>query len=768
MTTAWTRTSRVLERAEKDGRDFLLEPEVYEILKDAGIATPRHLFVPVGQKASRKDLAALGTAEVVVKIVSPLVIHKSDVGGVAFAKANPAAVTRACAAMHRTVVARSRAAERKAVRESVRGFLLVEKVAFDDAGFGSEILLGLRNSQDFGPVLTMGSGGLDVEYMNARLKEGRAVAIASAHLLDDAKAGGLIEPLAFFGKLAATFRGRKPLVSPKTLVDTFLRFRDLAAAFSAFSAATPFVLEEAEVNPFVVRRGRLVPLDGVCRFSRAKAAASARPVEAVGRLLRPASIGIIGVSEKMNIGHVILNNILKGGFDPGNVTVVKPGLESIEGCRCVPTVEAMPGTVDLFVLTLGADQCYDVIKDLVDHGKARSVILIAGGMGEKEGGASIEGRIRDLLREGRTSGRTTPVVNGGNCLGIVSKPGLYDTLFIPDHKLPRPKRAGSASAMISQSGAFMICRMSKLPSIEPVYSVSLGNQIDLTASDYLNYLKDDPEVRTFSVYMEGFKPGDGLAFARAIREITASGRAVLVYKAGRSPEGRSATSSHTASVAGDYGVFKALCEQAGAIVANDLFEFESFMKGLAWLEGRVVRGRRVGLVSNAGFECVMMADNLKDGTGLDLAAFAPETRERILASLRPLGIDRLLDVHNPLDVTPVADDAAFGESTRAFVEDPGVDCAVISNVPLTKALQTLPAGEGHGEDLTRPGGFAARTIELFRTTSKPIVVNIDAGALYDPLADHLEKARIPVFRRADEALRFLRMYVGRMSSKAGR
>ena len=279
-------------------------------------------------------------------------------------------------------------------------------------------------------------------------------------------------------------------------------------------------------------------------------------------------------------------------------------------------------------------------------------------------------------------------------------------------------------------------------------------------------MKDDPEVRTFSVYMEGFKPGDGLAFARAIREITASGRTVLVYKAGRSPEGRSATSSHTASVAGDYGVFKALCEQAGAIVANDLFEFESFMKGLAWLEGRVVRGRRVGLVSNAGFECVMMADNLKDGAGLDLAVFAPETRERILASLRPLGIDRLLDVHNPLDVTPVADDAAFGESTRAFIEDPGVDCAVISNVPLTKALQTLPAGEGHGEDLTRPGGFASRTIELFRSTSKPIVVNIDSGALYDPLADHLEKARIPVFRRADEALRFLRTYVDRMSRKA--
>ncbi|MCK7482323.1 MAG: hypothetical protein M0C28_38200 [Candidatus Moduliflexus flocculans] len=164
-------------------------------------------------------------------------------------------------------------------------------------------------------------------------------------------------------------------------------------------------------------------------------------------------------------------------------------------------------------------------------------------------------------------------------------------------------------------------------------------------------------------------------------------------------------------------------------MAESLFEFESFMKGLAWLEGRTVRGRRVGLVSNAGFECVMMADNLKDGTGLDLAAFAPATTERILESLRPLGIDKLLDVHNPLDVTPVADDAAFVESARAFIEDPGVDCAVISNVPLTKALQTLPAGEGHAEDLAAPGELrVADDRDLPGDVDKPVVVNIDAGS----------------------------------------
>jgi len=764
MKTNWRRSVRVLERAESEGRNFLLEPEVYEVLKDAGIVAPRHVVVPVGQAVSRAELKELRAGSVVIKIVSPLIVHKSDVGGVAFAKADAAAVNRACAAMLRTVLARFPGQEKKTVRESIRGFLVAEKVAFDDVGFGSEILLGLRNSRDFGPVLTMGGGGLDVEYMNERLKEGRAVAIASVPLLTDDKALGLLEPLAFYGKLAAEFRGRKPLVAPKALLETFLRFRDLAAAFSPSSAVSPYVLEEAEVNPFVVRRGRLVPLDGVCRFSRDKETApAARPAEAIGRLLKPGSIGIIGVSEKMNIGHIILNNILKNGFAPEKVVVVKPGLDAIEGCRCFPSVEAMPGTVDLFVLTLGADQCYDVMRDLAVNEKARSVILIAGGMGEKEGGASIEDRIRELLREGRQAGKTTPVVNGGNCLGVASKPGRYDTTFIPEHKLPRPRCRRADMAVISQSGAFMMCRMSKLPGVEPLYAVSLGNQVDLTVSDYMAYLRDDLEVKLVAVYMEGFKPGDGLAFARAVGEITASGRAVLVYKAGRSPEGRAATSSHTASVAGDYGVFRAVLEQAGAIVAGDLFEFESFMKGITFLAGRKVRGCRVGLISNAGFECVVMADNLKNGARLDLAAFTPETQKRIVATLQPLGIDRLQDVHNPLDVTPVADDAVFVECARAVLEDPGVDCAVVSNVPMTPAQQTLPQGEGHREDLTRPGSFASRTIELFRSTEKPFVVNIDAGELYTPLAEYLERAGIPVFRRADEAVRFLRAYVAAVS-----
>jgi acyl-CoA synthetase (NDP forming) len=313
----------------------------------------------------------------------------------------------------------------------------------------------------------------------------------------------------------------------------------------------------------------------------------------------------------------------------------------------------------------------------------------------------------------------------------------------------------------------MISRMSKMPHIEPRYAVSLGNQIDLTASDYLNYLKDEPAVRTFAVYMEGFRPGDGYAFARAVEEITARGRTVVVYKSGRSPEGRGAASSHTASVAGDYTICRSILKQAGAIVCEDIEEYEGFVRGVHGLEGRKVRGNRVGLISNAGFECVIMADSLKDDEAeLILAEFAPATRSRIVEALKPLGIDKLQDVHNPLDVTPVGDDAVFCACAEAVLEDPNVDCAVISPVPMTPAMQTLAPSSAYKESILSPESFAQRIVATFRKTDKPFVVNVDAGKVYDPLCELLDEAGIPVFRRSDEALRFLRKYVAARLSRS--
>ena len=201
----------IFKRAEKDNRNFLLEDEVYALLRASGIDVPRFFFVKKGERATREKLSALRSDEVVLKIVSPQIVHKSDVGGVVFVGKTAAEVNRAIARMLAEVPAKFAGPE--AAGLDIRGVLVIEKVAFDDLGFGSELLLGIRNSREFGPVVTMGLGGLDVEYVNERLKEKTAVAIGSAHLLCRDQIEGLLEPLAFYDKLVEGFRGRPAPIS---------------------------------------------------------------------------------------------------------------------------------------------------------------------------------------------------------------------------------------------------------------------------------------------------------------------------------------------------------------------------------------------------------------------------------------------------------------------------------------------------------------------------------------------------------------------------
>jgi acyl-CoA synthetase (NDP forming) len=212
-------------------------------------------------------------------------------------------------------------------------------------------------------------------------------------------------------------------------------------------------------------------------------------------------------------------------------------------------------------------------------------------------------------------------------------------------------------------------------------------------------------------------------------------------------------------VAGDYRVCRAVLEHAGAFVAETLAEFENAIRALPALAAKSAVGRRVGLLSNAGFECVILADGLKNGFELELAALSDSARAQIGGILEPLGIDKLQDIRNPLDLTPVADDSAFAGCVEVLLEDPGVDCAVVSPVPMTAALQTLAPAEAHHEDVFNPQSVGRRLVEVFRRTGKPVVFNIDAGALYDPLVNMLEKEGLPVFRRSDEALRFLAKFI---------
>jgi Acyl-CoA synthetase (NDP forming) len=768
------RIADLAQAVRADGRTSFTELEGYELLEAMGLETPRRLLVRGSEEAEgilrRASSGFFPGDRAVVKVVSPDILHKTEAGGVAIV---PNALG--------DIVSAIRVMEDRFSRPSVAGLPAVPRVQGYtvneflryDRSLGHEIIVGYRFARDFGPLVSFGPGGIYAEYLAASFREGAASLFLSPASADRASVEKLLKNNIVRNLLAGRLRGTEPEIDEGALVDIVMAFVEAADLLAAAG------ISEFEVNPFVVVSGpergaaRLVALDALAKLDDigrgeleldeagrfVNSGQAARPVAKIDNLLRPASAAIAGVSEKsVNNGRIILRNLIASGFDRGRLYVVKPGSgNAIEGCPCYPDFASLPERVDLAVLAIPAAAAAEAIAGIAETGMAESIIVTSGGLEEKAGTELLVSRMRTALSDSRKTDGGGPVVNGGNCLGVRSLPGRYNTLFIPEYKLPMPSGAAQPIAFISQSGAFAVSRVSKHPNVNPKYLVTCGNQLDLTVGDYLDRLADDGEIRLFALYVEGFKSLDGAKALAATKRIVDSGRDLIIYRAGRSAEGAKASASHTASIAGDFAVTKALFSQAGAVIAESLEDFDDYLTAFALLQGKKAMGTRLGAVSNAGFECVAMADNLGR---LELARFSQGSLSRLGDVIAKAGIGEIVDLHNPLDLTPSSPDSAYDESFRVMLEDEGVDCGIVGIVPLTAAMNTLAAGpSSNGEDILREGSLALRYGELMASSKKPWVAVVDSGALYDALSSELERRGVPVFRTADRALWTLNAWV---------
>jgi len=356
-------------------------------------------------------------------------------------------------------------------------------------------------------------------------------------------------------------------------------------------------------------------------------------------------------------------------------------------------------------------------------------------------------------------------------MGVISLPGSYDTWFIPEEKLPKNgsgPRTFCRAALISQSGAFMLHRSHQCPQLAPAYMISMGNQTDLTLGDMMTYFKDSDQVDVIAVYAEGFNDLDGLAFCRAVRAAVLAGKEVVFYKAGRTPEGKAATSSHTASLAGDYMVCESCVSQAGAIVARTFSEFQELMLLAETLNAKTIHGNRLAAVSGAGFEAVGMADSIQsDDFTMEFARFGNDTVAGVRAVLAAKGLDRLVTISNPIDINPAADDQVHGDIAAILCRDPGVDAVIISVDPMSPAMQTLDTDPDGRFSMHNEGAVLHRLLHLNNTCETPIVAVVDGGRLYDPLRDALIAGGLPVFKVCDGAVAALSLYIqGRLRANA--
>lgn len=744
-----TAFERILLEAYEEGRMQLFEHEVYRLIELVGaISPPRHVFVAKDALITQEALDQFHGDKVVLKLVSPTVVHKSDVKAVAFVPKTLDAVRREMTAM----------IERHIRTADVAGVLAVEFVE-GARGLGGELFVGIRATREFGPVIAAGLGGVETEFLAQRMRQGQAVAKAVATETSAEEFFAMFQATAAHDLLAGNVRGHERSVSDGELIRCFRAFISIARRFCIDRGEEGPDIAELEVNPFAFRHQRLVPLDGLARLKPATKARLSRPASKVEKLLEPKTMAIVGVSATSeNFGRIILKNVLRAGYDPEALTVIHERESAIEGVTCAPSIEQVSRPIDLLVIAAPNHTVPAIVEQANASGKVASGIIISAGFAESEAAGDLAQQVEDAIRVGRESGNGA-VFLGPNCMGVQSKPGRYDTFFIPEAKLgPVPPGPDSPVALISQSGAFVISRVNHLPHLKPRFSVTLGNQADVTVSDMVDVLRGRSDIDVIGVYLEGFADLDGAAFVRAIKDARDAGKQIVFYKGGKTDSGRQAAAGHTASVAGDYDICLAAVEAAGAIVAEDFQEFEALLELAALLREKKPGQGRIFAMTNAGMEAVALADAVTKASGHGLSL--PETlTDPLGAILEQRGLAQLVSPRNPLDLTPMAGEPAYESVLRTALECPGVDAVIVSCVPLTPQLKTV---EG---EIEQGGSLADIVPEIAAGSDKPIVFVLDAGPPYDAMANLIRSRGVPVFRTADAAGRALARYLGRTAEK---
>ena len=619
--------------------------------------------------------------------------------------------------------------------------------------------ISLNNTREFGMVISAGMGGPDADLDEGNFKKDRASVYAAAELTDAAGFLDLFKRTLSYQRLAR----RAGYGLPDTLLKTcFEHILELAKAFSPGNPDAEFVLQSLDLNP-AHAGDRLTVHAAHCEFGPPPASRLPRPIHKIAKLIHPASIGIIGVSSaNMNFGRIILKNLMGSGYSKERLCIIRPGETEIDGVKCVESLKALDHKLDLLIVAVAASAVYELVDEIIETDAVESVMLIPGSLGETKASREPAAALAERINAAHGKPGGGPIFLGANCLGVVSHPGSYDSWFIPLERLPKPqKKPERNSVMLSQSGAFMITRLSQNPWLDPRYMLALGNQTDLTHGDMLSYFAEQPEIETLGIYIEGFKDLDGLEFARAVRKAVLNGKQVVVYKSGKTAPGMGGVMGHTASIAGDPILFDSVVRQAGALVAEDFNSFDDLFYIAGALHHKKIGGNRLGAISGAGFEAVGMADFIESPTfTMKMGDLEPDTIRNLEEILLAKKLNALVEVRNPIDINPGADDEAHLQIVEAFLQDPNIDAVVVGldpTAPSVRALETSTLRPGF--DITDPKSTVHLMPPLVDRNEKPIIGIVDGGKLYDAMCAGLMDQGVCVFRNCARGTKALVRYI---------
>lgn len=700
----------IIRQARVRNRLLLTEVEAKALLGTAG--------VPVAQArlARTRDEAMTLAREigfpVVLKVCSPDVSHKSDVGGVALNLRSIEEVGKAFDDMMKTVTQTQPTATLDGV--SVQAL----------AKPGVEVIIGLTTDPQFGSLVMFGLGGVYVEVL-------KDVAFRLAPLTPrDAQA--MIREIRGLPLLTG-YRGQ-------AAVDLAALERVLLQV-SALAEAHPEI-KELDLNPIFAHPDGCLAVDARVVLHAEGTSSTPRPLSAttraaLARAFNPKAVAVIGDKRAMNYMWLRSQSKFQGKVYSVQIDERElPGIAAL-GVPNYPSLAEIPDEID-YVMTAVPRQIAPCIVADCAAKKVAGVMLFTSGFTEigDEEGQRLE---RTLADTARAAGMA---LIGPNCMGLYHpKLGLRNYAELPTGE------AGSVG-FIGQSGTHSVTFGLAAPNhgIKISKAVSFGNAAVLDASDYLDYLASDEETRIIGMYLEGVR--EGRRFFSLLRQVTPH-KPVVIWKGGRSEAGQRAISSHTASLAVPAAVWDAAVRQAGGIAAESFDELCDVIKLL--LFAKRTTGTGVGLIAMTGGPSVVITDAFEKA-GLTVPVLSDASYQELATFFTVIGGS----FRNPLDsghTIGMGQTSGNLERLLSILDrDPHIDVIVMDSGAGLVAGQW----QAHPQVLTA----LLDTLSNFATRSqKPFAVVLQPFALEAVLLTVREQfhargiATFPTHERAARALR---------------
>jgi len=344
------------------------------------------------------------------------------------------------------------------------------------------------------------------------------------------------------------------------------------------------------------------------------------------RLFYPRSIAVVGASPNLGGGKIPYYQVIRSSGFQGRVYPVNPKYTEIDGVKVYATLDELPESVDLAIVSVPASMALDTVKSAAARG-IRFVHFFTSGFGEV-GDTRLE---KELLQ---ARGKTR--ILGPNCIGVHCSASrvLFDPFF-------RQTGVGQA-AFLGQSGGITsnFIRMAQSRHVPINKVVSYGNQIDITAEELIAFLAQDDTVQVISAYIEDIK--DGPAFIQALKTATAR-KPVVVLKGGKTEHGARAAASHTGAIASQNHIWEALMRQTSCIQADT---FEQLMDAVMLATSKKIPiGGRIGFLGAGGGTSVLLTD-LAYQNGMSLPELDQKIQDGIGKRIRNVNTCTL----NPVDL----------------------------------------------------------------------------------------------------------------------